>query len=68
MEQLARLMSGADPLRRVEARRRSWRKDSPDFSREGQPGVVYFYVVDDVAFTVAGQDEASVEQLLAELP
>ena len=34
----------------------------------GQQGVVYVYIVDDVAFTVAGQDAASVEQLLSELP
>ena len=38
------------------------------FSGEGQPGVVYFYVADDVAFTVAGQDAGLVEQLLSELP
>ena len=38
------------------------------FSSEGQPGVAYFYFVDDVAFTVVGQDAALVEQLLSELP
>jgi hypothetical protein len=38
------------------------------FSGGGQQNVVYFYVADDVAFTVAGEDAASVEQLLSELP
>jgi hypothetical protein len=31
-------------------------------------GVVYFYVADQTAFTIAGQDQALVEQLLADLP
>jgi hypothetical protein len=38
------------------------------FTGSGTPGVVYFYVADDVAFTVGGQDAASVEQLISELP
>jgi hypothetical protein len=38
------------------------------FSGAGTPGVVYFYVGDETAFTVAGQDEGLVEQLLSELP
>jgi len=38
------------------------------FSGTGAEGVVYFYAADDVAFTVAGQDAALVEQLLSELP
>lgn len=69
MQQLARLMSGADPSGEFEAETMEvGGKTVLSFSSGDQPGVVYFYVADDVAFTVAGQDEASVEQLLAELP
>jgi hypothetical protein len=38
------------------------------FTGTGTPGVIYFYVADDVAFTVAGEDAGAVEQLLSELP
>jgi hypothetical protein len=38
------------------------------FSGGQTPGVVYFYVADDVAFTVAGENTDLVEQLLSELP
>jgi hypothetical protein len=38
------------------------------FTNSATPGVVYFYVADDTAFTVAGQNEDLVEQLLSELP
>ncbi len=69
MQQLAQLMSGADPTGEFEANTEEiGGKTVLSFSGEGQPGVVYFYVADDVAFTVAGQDPATVEQLLAELP
>jgi hypothetical protein len=69
MQQLAQLMSGADPTGEFEANTEEiGGKTVLSFSGEGQPGVVYFYVVDDVAFTVAGQDPSTVEQLLAELP
>jgi hypothetical protein len=69
MQQLARLMSGADPTGEFEANTEEiGGKTVLSFSGEGQPGVVYFYVVDDVAFTVAGQDASTVEQLLSELP
>ena len=69
LQQLAQLMSGADPTGEFEANTEEvGGKTVLSFSGEGQPGVVYFYVVDDVAFTVAGQDPSTVEQLLAELP
>jgi hypothetical protein len=69
MQQLAQLMSGADPTGEFEANTEEiGGKTVLSFSGEGQPGVVYFYVAGDVAFTVAGQDPATVEQLLAELP
>ncbi len=69
MQQLAQLMSGADPTGEFEAEAvEIGGKSVLSFSGEGQPGVVYFYVADDVAFTVAGQDPATVEQLLSELP
>ena len=55
MQQLAQLMSGADPAGEFEAETMEiGGKTVLSFSGEGQPGVVYFYVADDVAFTVAG--------------
>jgi hypothetical protein len=69
MEQLGRLMAGADPSGEFEAETvEIGGKTVLSFSGEDQPGVVYFYVADDVAFTVAGQEASAVEQLLAELP
>jgi hypothetical protein len=69
MQQLAQLMSGAGGAGEFEADTvEIGGKTVLSFSGGGQPGVVYFYVVDDVAFTVAGQDASTVEQLLAELP
>ena len=70
MEQLARLMSaGAGGSTEFETTTEEiGGKTVLSFSGEGQPGAVYFYVVDDVAFTVAGQDAGTVEQLLSELP
>ena len=71
MQQLGRLMSGADPSGELEAETvEIGGKTVLSFSGAGagQPGVVYFYVADDVAFTIAGQETSAVEQLLAELP
>lgn len=68
MQQLARLMT-AGGAGEFEANSETiGGKTVLSFSGGGQEGVVYFYVADDVAFTVAGQDAGQVEQLLAELP
>jgi hypothetical protein len=69
MQQLAQIMSGAAPNSDVEAETVTiGGKTVLSFSGGQTPGVVYFYVADDVAFTVAGQDEGLAEQLLSELP
>jgi hypothetical protein len=69
MEQLARIMSGASGQQGVDVETLDVAgKTVLSFSGGQTPGVVYFYVADDVAFTVAGQDEGLVEQLLSELP
>ena len=68
MQQLAQLMT-AGGAGEFEANSETiGGKTVLSFSGGGQEGVVYFYVADDVAFTVAGQDAGQVEQLLAELP
>jgi hypothetical protein len=67
MEQLARAMSGASAQVDAEAVTIGG-KDVLSFSGASTPGVVYFYVADDVAFTIAGQNEELAEQLLSELP
>ena len=69
LQTLAQLMSGAGTPGEFDAETTEvGGKTVLSFSGEGQDGFVYFYVVDDVAFTVAGQDAATVEQLLSELP
>ncbi len=70
MQQLAQLMSaGAGGAGEFETETLDiGGKTVLSFSGGGQENVVYFYIADDVAFTVAGQDEGSVEQLLSELP
>ncbi len=69
LQTLAQLMSGAGTPGEFDAETTEiGGKTVLSFSGEGQDGFVYFYVVDDVAFTVAGQDAASVEQLISELP
>ena len=67
MQQLAQVMSGGAGEFDAETLNIGG-KTVLSFSGGGQENVVYFYIADDVAFTVAGQDEASVEQLLSELP
>jgi hypothetical protein len=67
MEQLARAMSGANSEVDAEAITVGG-KSVLSFSGASTPGVVYFYVADDVAFTIAGQNEELAGQLLAELP
>ena len=67
MEQLARAMSGASAQVDAEAVTIGG-KSVLSFSGASTPGVVYFYVADDVAFTIAGQNEELAEQLLSELP
>jgi hypothetical protein len=69
MEQLAQVMSGAGPQQGVDVEPiEVGGKSVLSFSGGQTPGVVYFYVADDVAFTVAGESEGLVEQLLSELP
>jgi hypothetical protein len=69
MEQLARIMSGAGGAGELEAETTEvGGKTVLSFSGGGANDVVYFYVVDDVAFTIAGQEASSVEQLLSQLP
>ena len=67
MEQLARAMSGASSEVDAEAVTVGG-KSVLSFSGASTPGVVYFYVAEDVAFTIAGQNEGLAEQLLSELP
>jgi hypothetical protein len=68
MEQLARVMSGAGPQGAEVETTEVAGKTVLSFTGGSTPGVVYFYVADDVAFTVAGQDGGLVEQLISELP
>ena len=69
METLARVMSGVGASGEAEIETEDiGGKTVLSFSAPGTPGVVWFYIVDDVAFTVAGADESFAEQLLSELP
>lgn len=69
MQQLARIMSGVGAGSDVEVNTTDiGGKTVLSFSGGGTPGAVYFYVVDDIAFTVAGEDQGFAEQLLSELP
>jgi hypothetical protein len=69
MEQLAAIMSGAGGSSDLETETLNiGGKEVLSFSSATTSGVVYFYVADDVAFTIAGENEGLAEQLLAELP
>jgi hypothetical protein len=69
MQQLAQIMSGAGAGSGLEAETLTvGGKTVLSFSGGQTPGAVYFYVADDIAFTVAGEDEALAEQLLSQLP
>jgi hypothetical protein len=68
MQQLAQIMSGAGQQGVEVETLEVGGKTVLSFSGGGTSGVVYFYAADDVAFTVAGQDEGLAEQLLSELP
>lgn len=69
MQQLARLMSAGGAAGEVETETINvGGKEVLSFTGTGTEGIVYFFVSDGVAFTVAGQDAGMVEQLLAELP
>ena len=69
METLARVMSGVDTGGEAEIETRDiGGKTVLSFTSPGTEGLVWFYIVDDVAFTVAGADESFAEQLLSELP
>lgn len=69
MQQLAQIMSGAGTAGEFEAESETIDgKTVLSFSGGGQQAVVYFYVFDDVAFTIAGEDAGLVEDLLSELP
>ena len=68
MEQLARLMSGVTAEGTEVETLDVGGKTVLSFSSGAQDGVVYFYVADDTAFTIAGQNIGLVEQLLSELP
>ena len=68
MEQLARVMSGVGAEGVDVETLDVGGKTVLSFSSGAQDGVVYFYVVDDTAFTIAGQNTGLVEQLISELP
>jgi hypothetical protein len=69
MEQLARVMSGAGVGQDVDVETLNvGGKTVLSFSGGATDGAIYFYVADDVAFTIAGQNEGLVEQLVTELP
>jgi hypothetical protein len=69
METLARMMAGVGGESGVEAEATTiGGKSVLSFSGGATPGVVYFYVADDVAFTIAGQNADFAEDLLSELP
>ena len=68
MEQLAQVMSGVGAGEVDVETLDIGGKTVLSFSSGAQDGVVYFYVADDVAFTIAGQNTGLVEQLLSELP
>ena len=69
MEQLAQVMAGVGANQEVDVETLDvGGKTVLSFSGGATDGVVYFYVADGTAFTVAGQDPGLVEQLLSELP
>jgi hypothetical protein len=69
MEQLARVMSGAGVGQDVDVETLNvGGKTVLSFYGGATDGAIYFYVADDVAFTIAGQNEGLVEQLVTELP
>ena len=69
MEQLAQIMSGLGANQEVDVQTIDvGGKTVLSFSGGATDGVVYFYVADGTAFTVAGQDAGLAEQLLSELP
>lgn len=69
MEQLAQVMAGVGANQEVDVETIDvGGKTVLSFSGGATDGVVYFYVADGIAFTVAGQDAGLVEQLLSELP
>jgi hypothetical protein len=69
MQQLAQLMSGVGGQQEVDVETLNvGGKTVLSFSGGATEGVVYFYVADDIAFTIAGQNDGLVEQLLSELP
>ena len=68
MRQLAEVMSGSG-VQGVETESVDiGGKTVISFTNSQTPGVVYFYVAESAAFTVAGENEDLVEQLLSELP
>lgn len=69
MEQLARVMSGAGVGQDVDVETLNvGGKTVLSFSGGATDGAIYFYVADDVAFTIAGQNDGLVEQLVTQLP
>ena len=69
MEQLARMMSGMGAGQDVEVETLDIAgKSVLSFSGGAAQGIVYFYVADDVAFTIAGQNEDFAQALVSELP
>ena len=69
MEQLAQVMSGVGANQEVDVETIDvGGKTVLSFSGGATDGVVYFYVADGTAFTVAGQDAGLAAQLLSELP
>ncbi len=69
LQQLAQLMSGVGGQQEVDVETLDvGGKTVLSFSGGATEGVVYFYVADGTAFTIAGQNEGLVEQLLSELP
>ena len=69
LQQLAQAMQGVGANQEVEIETEDvGGKTVLSFTGGQTPGVVYFYVADDVAFTVAGENADLVAQLLSELP
>jgi len=69
MQQLAQLMSAGGAGGEVETETINvGGKEVLSFTGTGTDSIVYFFVSDGVAFTVAGEDAGMVEQLLSELP
>lgn len=69
LEQLARLMSGMGAGQEVEVEELDiGGKTVLSFTGGATQGALYFYVADEIAFTIAGQNEDLAEDLLSELP